>query len=189
MLSNIKHQTCQTKLILHMLKNLIVARSINHVIGKNGQLPWHLPKDLKRFKTLTLGHHVIMGRKTYESLPNILPGRKIIVITSQENYSVPLGILIASSLNEAFEIAAKAGEKEVFIAGGATIYQAVTHIVDKIYLTVVHAHLSGDTFFPVLENHEWEEIEKASQFKDDTHAYHYDFITLVRKDSHFSLSK
>jgi dihydrofolate reductase len=115
-----------------MVKSIIVAKAYNQVIGYKQQLPWHLPNDLSYFKQLTLGHHVILGRKTFESLPKSLPGRILIIITRNLKYKAA-GCYIAFSLQEALKIAEKSGETEVFIAGGGKLYQEALPITDQVY--------------------------------------------------------
>lgn len=118
------------------------------VIGRNGKLPWHIPVDLKRFKTLTMGHPIIMGRKTYESIGKVLPGRTNIVITRNEMFSGP-GIVVAHSVEEAINKAAEQDGQEIFIIGGAEIYRQTMAIADRLYLTFVQDNSTGDIFFPV----------------------------------------
>jgi len=163
-----------------MLKSIIVAKSENHVIGQNNRLPWYLPKDLQHFKRITMGHHVIMGRKTFESIEKPLPGRNLIIITRNPNYQAAGGTIV-QSINEALTVAEQAGETEVFIAGGATIYQATLALADKIYLTEIKAQIEGDTFFPVISSSEWEEIKRIHHPEDEQHFHAYDFVELVRQ--------
>lgn len=163
-----------------MIKSIIVAKTKNNVIGLHNQMPWHLPNDLKHFKQTTLGHLVIMGRKTWESLPKPLSDRKLIVITHQPHYQ-STGCMIATSLQEALKIAKESGETEVFIAGGGTIYQEALPIVDQLYLTEIQASILGDTFFPPLIPHTWQEVSRRSHQIDAKHAYAYDFVRLIRK--------
>jgi dihydrofolate reductase len=139
-----------------MLVSIIVAMDEHGGIGLKNQLPWRLSSDLKRFKALTMGHHLILGRKTYESLGRPLPGRKIIVVTRQAGYAA-LGCLAAGSLEEALSLAEKAGETEAFIAGGAEIYVQALPLAQRIYLTRVHAIVQADAFFPPLDPGEWAE--------------------------------
>eukprot|EP01132_Coremiostelium_polycephalum_P003016 gene3016-3767_t len=143
-----------------------------------------MPADLQHFKQTTYGHHVIMGRKTFESLPGSLPGRKLIIL-SQQNYHAGTHVVI-SSLEKAIELARSAAETEVFIAGGETIYRAALDLdlVDKIYLTTIHTTIQGDTHFPTLSTHKWKPIHTASHPVDTQHAYAYDFIELVRERYH-----
>lgn len=163
-----------------MIKSIIVAKTSNHVIGQDNQLPWHLPKDLQHFRRITMGHHVIMGRKTFASIQNPLSGRKLIVLTQNTGYSAP-GCTIAHSIEEALAIAEQAGDTEVLIAGGAVIYQATLALVDKIYLTELKVKLVGDTFFPVIKANEWQEISRIHHPADERHLYAYDFVELVRR--------
>ncbi|RPH29378.1 MAG: dihydrofolate reductase [Bacteroidales bacterium] len=160
-----------------MTISIIVAVAENNAIGYDNHLLWHISEDLKRFKNLTIGHHIIMGRKTYESVGKPLPGRINIVISRQESYSVEGG-LIAKSLEEALELAKQ--DSEVFIIGGAEIYKQALPITDKIYLTRVHAGLVGDAFFPELNLSEWstESIQRGKPANDD--GLGYSFINLVR---------
>ena len=163
--------------------SLIVAVAENGVIGKDNDLIWHLPKDMKFFKETTLGHHVIMGRKNFESIPEKyrpLPNRTNVVITRQADYKAE-GCVVINSVEEALEIAKQNGDKEPFIIGGGQIYKIALeqNLVDKIYLTKVHHTFDGDTFFPKLNN-EWKEINKKVNKADEKHAYDYDFITLER---------
>jgi dihydrofolate reductase len=160
-----------------MIISIIVAVAENQVIGFDNHLLWHISEDLKRFKNLTTGHHVIMGRKTYESVGKPLPGRVNIVISRQENFKVE-GCLVANSLENALELAKQ--DSEVFIIGGGEIYNQALPITDKIYLTRVHAGFPGDTFFPELNLSEWntESITKGKPANDD--GFGYTFINLVR---------
>lgn len=160
---------------------LIVAASTNHAIGKDGQLLWHLPNDLKFFKNSTWGMPVIMGRKTFESVNKPLPGRFNIVVTQNPNWTVPPGVWTAGDLREAFKQAAGTGAKEFFVIGGGEIYKQAMPMADKILLTRVHASLSGDTFFPELPESDWA-LERDIFFPaDDKHAYPYSFQTWIRR--------
>jgi dihydrofolate reductase len=163
-----------------MIKSIIVAKTSNHVIGQNNQLPWHLPKDLQHFRRITMGHHVIMGRKTFASIQTPLSGRKLIVLTQNTDYTAT-GCTIVHSIKEAWAVAEQAGDTEVLIAGGAIIYQATLALVDKIYLTELKAKLVGDTFFPVIKANEWQEISRIHHPADERHRYAYDFVELVRR--------
>lgn len=163
-----------------MIKSIIVATTVNHVIGKDGKLPWHLPADMKYFKRITDGHHVIMGRKTFESLPGPLPGRKLIVLSHDPNYQAD-GCQVATNFNAALRIAREANETEVFIAGGSNIYEQALIGADKIYLTLVRADVEGDTFFPELDAHSWVEVNRSTHIPDDKNPYPCDFIEYVRR--------
>ncbi|XWN35450.1 MAG: dihydrofolate reductase [Roseivirga sp.] len=162
-----------------MLISLIVARTENHVIGNNNQLLWHLPADLQHFKRTTLGHHVIMGRKTFASIPKPLSGRTLVVVTRALHYRAA-GSKVVHDIATALSVAQQAGETEVFIAGGGEIYQATLPLADKIYLTEVKTRLEGDTFFPALVPGEWTEVKRISHPADEKHLYAYDFVELMR---------
>ncbi|HTN93237.1 MAG TPA: dihydrofolate reductase [Gallionella sp.] len=158
--------------------SLIVAMAKNRVIGINNMLPWHLPADLKHFKMLTMGHHIVMGRKTYESIGKPLPGRTSVVVTRNADYAVP-GVVVANSLNAA--ISACGNDEEIFIVGGAELYGHAIHLADRIYLTEIDADIAGDAHFTELDNRLWQETERKSHLPDDKNAYPYQFITYERK--------
>ena len=161
--------------------SIIVAVSDNGAIGIEQRLPWRLSADLKHFKALTVGHTVIMGRNTFESLPNgPLPNRKNIVLSSRKGLEVP-GCTLCSSLPEA--LAECAEEAEVFIIGGATVYRQALSKADKLYLTRVHHTFeSADTFFPEVDWSEWEEEGKEDFLPDEKNEYPYTFYTYRRKE-------
>lgn len=129
-----------------MRVSLIVAADLGGVIGREGKLPWRLSADLKRFKALTLGHHLIVGRKTFESIGRPLPGRTMLVVSRRAGHALS-GVMVVASPEEALAVAAEAGESEVFVAGGAELYHALLSAADRIYLTRVEARLEGDTHF------------------------------------------
>ena len=162
-----------------MTRSIIVAKAMNQVIGNNGRLPWHLPADMQHFKDTTLGHHVIMGRKTFESLPGPLPGRKLIILSRNLNYQAP-DSLVAPELRAALALAEQASETEVFIAGGGAVYAEALPWVDKLYLTEVQAQVKGDAFFPILDSQAWVEVKRVSHKPDAKHPYAYDFVELVK---------
>lgn len=153
---------------------LIVAKSKNNAIGKNNALLWRLSADLKNFKRLTSGHCIIMGRKTYESIGKPLPNRTNIIITRNKDFEAA-GCLIQHSLDSALDSARNSEEKEVFIIGGAQIYQQALDRVDKIYLTQVDTEIEGDTFFPVLDSKKWKCTQKEEYFADQKNEYNYAF--------------
>ena len=166
-----------------MKVSLIVAVSENGVIGKDNDLIWHLPNDMRFFKETTMGHHVIMGRKNFESIPHKyrpLPNRTNVVITRQTDYAAE-GCVVVNSVEEALEVAKNNNDNEAFIIGGGQIYKLAleANLIDKIYLTKVHHSFDGDTFFPEL-NSDWKEINKIENKADEKHSYDYDFITLER---------
>lgn len=163
-----------------MIVSLIVAMDKKGGIGKNNQLPWHLPSDLKRFKNLTKGHHLVMGRKTYETIGKPLPGRVMIVITQQKDY-FPKGCMVVNSLGEAIKLAENNHETEVFIIGGGEIFhQAIGH-ADKIYLTTVHADVDADVLFPKIDLNHWELSKSEDPSQDEKDEYKSDFKILIYK--------
>ena len=152
--------------------SLIVAMAKNRVIGAKGAIPWHLPDELKLFKQLTMGHHMIMGRRTWESIGRPLPGRTTVVVTRHEGYRAP-GAIVAHSFDEA--IAACGGDNEVFVIGGSEIFAEALPRADRIYLTTVEAAPEGDTFMPEFDRSEWRETSSQSHPRDarHPHAYHH----------------
>lgn len=157
---------------------LIAAAAQNRALGKDNQLIWHLPNDFKRFKNLTTAHHIIMGRKTFESFPKPLPNRTHVIITRQLDYKAE-GCIIVDSIEKAIEICPK--NEEIFIIGGGEIYQLAMPLADKIELTVVHHPFDADTFFPEIKLTEWELINSDFQIKDEKHLYDYSFDTYIKK--------
>jgi len=161
-----------------MIISIMVAIAENHAIGKNNQLLWHLPADLKHFKDTTSGHTVIMGRKTFDSVGKPLPNRRNIVITRNTELQMP-GVEVVSDLESA--IALCNHDDEVFIVGGAQIYRMAMGITDKIYLTVVKGNFEADTFFPPIDPNFWKETEKVSFEPDEKNRFGYTFSTLLRR--------
>ncbi len=163
-----------------MKLSLIAALSANNVIGRDNQVPWRLSTDLKRFKALTMGHHLVMGRKTYESVGKPLPGRITVVVTRQSDWTAA-GVTVVHTLDEAIRVAEAAGESEAFIAGGAEIYAQVMHRADRMYLTRVHAEVEGDTWFPEFDDvSEWR-LTDAERFEaDEKNEYPFSFLTYER---------
>jgi dihydrofolate reductase len=163
-----------------MKLSMIAALSTNNAIGLNNEIPWRLSTDLKRFKSLTMGHHLLMGRKTYESVGKPLPGRITVVITRQEDFA-PEGVTVVHSLEEAIRVAALANEDEAFIAGGAEIYALSMHRADRMYLTRVHAEVKGDTFFPDFDDvSEWHLTDSEHFDADEKNEYPFSFLTYDR---------
>ncbi|MCE3237807.1 MAG: dfrA [Gammaproteobacteria bacterium] len=154
--------------------------STNRVIGKNNQLPWHLPADLKHFKKITLGKPILMGRKTYESIGRPLPGRCNIVISRDKNFQAP-GCIITHSIESALAIASEQENEEIFIIGGALLFQETLPITQRLYLTVIHHEIQGDTYFPELKLTEWQEVECEDHEPDTENNYSYSFKILDRK--------
>lgn len=167
-----------------MIVSAIAAVAQNGMIGNKGDLPWHLPDDLKYFQRITKGHHVITGRKNYESIPakyRPLKDRVNIVVTRNANFDAP-GALVVDSLAAGLEIAHLANEQEAFIIGGGQIYrEALTmRLVDRLYLTLVHSDVEGDTHFPQLDPGEWTEVERTRHEADERHAHAFSFVVLAR---------
>lgn len=157
---------------------LIAAAAENNALGKDNQLLWHLPDDFKRFKTLTSGHYIIMGRKTFESFPKPLPNRTHVIITRQKDYQ-PEGCLVVNSLEKAIEVCPK--NEDVFVIGGGEIYNQSIAMADKVDITRVHHTFEADTFFPELNLNEWQLAFEEFHPKDDRHAYDFTFQTFIRK--------
>lgn len=163
--------------------SIIVALSRNRVIGKDGRLPWHIPEDLRWFKQKTYGHTVIMGRKTYESIGRILPGRENIIITGQKNYSAP-GAKIFNSLEEALKNAEMGINKfhkneEVFIIGGESIFNQALGFAHRLYFTLIHRDFEGDTFFPPIPEGRFKKVYEEKHEGDIP----FSFMILEKKDS------
>ncbi|PRY12699.1 dihydrofolate reductase [Pontibacter ummariensis] len=159
--------------------SIVVAAAENNAIGKNNDLIWYLPADLKHFKRLTMGHPILMGRKTYESIGKPLPGRTSIIITSQEDYKAT-GCIVVHSVEEAIQ-KGKALDEDICIIGGANIYKQSLHLADTVYLTRVHGIFEGDVFFPDLKDQDWKVVEQEHHEPDDKNKYSYTFLTLKRK--------
>jgi dihydrofolate reductase len=164
---------------------LVVAVAENGVIGNANRLPWHLPDDLRRFKALTLGKPIVMGRKTYDSIGRPLPGRTNIVVSRQAGLSIA-GCTVVPSLDAAVALG-EAGEAatEVMIIGGAAIFREAVPVAQRIYLTRVHATVPGDIFFPGFDSHgpdsrQWREVATTLHPKDERHAYSFSFVDMVR---------
>ncbi|MES2268904.1 MAG: dihydrofolate reductase [Bacteroidota bacterium] len=160
-----------------MTISIIVAIAQNYAIGKNNQLLWHMPKDLKHFKEITSGRTIIMGRKTYESVGKPLPNRRNIVVTRQD-MEIP-GCEVVKSIDEGLGLCT--GEDEVFISGGAEIYRQAMDITDRIYLTIIHKDFEADTFFPEIDYSKWEEASRVDNEPDEKNPLPYSFITLNRR--------
>lgn len=158
---------------------IIVAAAENNVIGKDNDLIWHLSDDLKRFKTLTSHHTMIMGRKTFESFEKPLPNRKHIVITRQSDYSVPEGVIVVHNLKDA--INAAKDDAQPFIIGGGEIYRQAMTYADSIELTRVHEQFDGDTYFPEIDLTIWKEVDNRFHPKDSNHNYSFSFLTYIRR--------
>lgn len=163
-----------------MILSLIVAATENGVIGKGGKMPWRLPAESAYFRQTTLHHPVITGRKNYEAMGRPLPDRLNVVITHQSDYKVPAGVITVHSLDEALKLPQVKDEKEVFIIGGAQIYNEAISLADKLYLTTVHANIDGDTFFTYSPN-EWQAVWIQEHPIDSQNKYAFTLKQLVRK--------
>lgn len=166
-----------------MIISMIAAMGRNRVIGKDNDIPWHLPDDFKYFKNITKGHHVIMGRKNWESLPpsfQPLPGRPNIVITRQEDYKAEGGEVV-KSLEEAIDKAKQNKEPEAFIIGGGEIYRMGLKIAHRIYLTEINGDFEGQVTFPKFDKSHWKEESRDHHPADDRHKYAFDFVIYSKK--------
>ena len=162
-----------------MTVSLIVALSSNSVIGRDGGLPWHLPADLRHFKRTTMGHHLIIGRRTWEEVGKPLPGRDTVVVTRSRNFA-PEGVQVVRSVEQALEIAA--ADEEPFIGGGAQIYRTALDrdLVDRLYLTKIHADVEGDTLFPDIDLDRWELVSEVNHEADKKNNFAYSFLVYQR---------
>jgi len=162
---------------------LICAMADNRVIGRNNNLPWHLPEDLKYFKRVTMGNCIIMGRKTWESIGRVLPGRTNIVVTANPDYLAE-GVRVVHSLEEALRLAESIsvvdGSEEAFIIGGAGLYQTALPMAQRFHLTRVHADVEGDTYLAEFDQSQWREIARQEFQKSDTNPYDYSICVLER---------
>ncbi|MDQ6470414.1 dihydrofolate reductase [Flavobacterium sp. LHD-80] len=157
---------------------MIAAVAENNALGKNNDLVWHLPNDFKRFKSLTTNHHIIMGRKTFESFPKPLPNRTHVIITRQSDYN-PEGCIVVDSIEKAIEACPE--NEDSYIIGGGEIYNLALPFTDIIEITKVHHTFEADTFFPKINEKEWQLVESEENFKDDKHLYDYTYETYIRK--------
>ncbi|MFD1738386.1 dihydrofolate reductase [Bacillus salitolerans] len=157
--------------------SFVVAMDENQVIGRNNELPWHIPGDLAYFKRVTMGHSIVMGRKTHESIGRPLPGRENIILTRNLGYESEACTVI-HSLDEIKVL--EQHHKEIFVIGGAEIFKELLPIADRLYLTKIHHEFEGDTFFPTVNWEEWSIIEQETGIKDEKNPYDYEFITYER---------
>lgn len=159
--------------------SIIAAMDQNRVIGIGNRLPWRLPADLAHFKALTMGHHMVMGRKTYESLPGgkPLPGRISVIVTRDATFSAP-GCVVVHSLSDA--VAACEGDDEAFFIGGADMYRQALDVAQRLYLTEVKTDVEGDAWFPEFDRKIWREVERTRCLADEKNPYDYDFVVFDR---------
>ncbi len=163
-----------------MIISTIVAVAKNNVIGKDNDIPWYLPADLKYFKKVTTGHHIVMGRKCYESIGRPLPKRTNVVVT-RNPFFMATGCLVTHNVAEAVQLAEANGEEEVFIIGGGQIYEIALPHVDRIYLTEVDLEVEGDIFFPEIDEKNWTLVKETKHQADEKNEYNYTFKILERK--------
>ena len=157
---------------------IIAAIANNNALGKNNDLIWHLPADLKRFKKTTTGHHIIMGRNTFESIGKPLPNRTTVIITRNKNYKAD-GCIIVNSLSKALKIAKD--DKSPFIIGGAQIYEQAIHLADKLDITEVHHSFEADVFFPEIDKNIWKETSRELFKADEKNKFDYSFVSYIKK--------
>lgn len=156
--------------------SLIVAMGENRVIGADNRMPWHLPADLKRFRQITMGKPMLMGRKTYESIGRPLPGRKNIILTSNPDYHAP-GCVVVHSLEQAFQAA---DAEELMVIGGSALYRECLPVAERLYLTQIHREFAGDTFFPEFDRAAWREVAREAIEADPDSGLSYSFLVLER---------
>jgi dihydrofolate reductase len=161
--------------------SLIVAMASNRVIGLNNQMPWHLSADLKRFKQITMGHPIIMGRLTFEAIGRSLPGRTNIIVSRNSDYQAE-GCVVVDSIQAAINYGCQLAD-EVFVVGGSTLYEATLPMADTLYITHINQDFEGDTFFPEMVNTQWIEIKREDVANDDTVSFSYSFLILKRDES------
>ncbi len=159
--------------------SIIVAMASNRAIGLNNQMPWHLSTDLKKFKAITMGSPILMGRKTYESIGRPLPGRQNIIISRNPKYQLE-GCLVFNDVEKAIE--ACQHYDEIFIIGGASFYEIMLSKADALYLTLINKEFEGDTFFPVINKEEWKEVSREDINEDKSVDFSYSFIKLLRNE-------
>ncbi|MBX9850394.1 MAG: dihydrofolate reductase [Cytophagaceae bacterium] len=163
--------------------SVIVAAGKNLAIGKDNKLIWHLPNDLKFFKNKTMGHHMIMGRKTYESIGKPLPGRTSVIVTRNKNYKIE-GCIVVNSLKEAIETAKKNGESEAFVIGGAELINDSLAVADRIYFTEVKESFEADVFLKAFDRSKWKEVAREEHKADEKHEYDYAFVEFIKSTVH-----
>jgi dihydrofolate reductase len=164
-----------------LIVSIIAAIAENHGIGKDNDIPWHLRDDLKRFKHITMGHHLVMGRRTFESIGKPLPGRHTIVISRNRGYRAE-GCIVVHSLPEALETAQGRGEREVFIVGGEQVFGRAMAFADKMYITHVHAQVEADVFFPEFDERKWKVLCRSDQEANAHNQFDSSFIEYERVD-------
>ncbi len=160
------------------MTTIIAAIAANNALGKDNDLIWHLPADLIRFRKITTGHHIIMGRNTFESIGKPLPNRTTVIITRNREYKAP-GCIVVHSLQHALDIAKN--DPQPFIIGGAQIYEEAIHCADQLDITEVHAEFEADVFFPKIDRNTWRETKRETFLSDEKNKYDYSFVRYVRE--------
>lgn len=155
--------------------SLLYAMDKNRLIGKNNELPWHLPQDLAYFKRVTMGHTIVMGRKTFDSIGKPLPGRENIIITRDTSFTCN-GCKVIHSINELLNLSREKNNEELFVIGGAEIFKEILPFSDRLYVTNIHHEFDGDTYFPITNDAEWKLISKEPGKKDEKNPYDYEFV-------------
>lgn len=155
--------------------SFIVAMDENRVIGKNNQLPWHLPEDLKYFKRVTMGHPIVMGRKTFDSIGRPLPGRENIIITRNNEFKNE-SCTVFHSMEQLLQYCQDHSNEEYFVIGGAEVFKQLISFVDRLYITFINEQFEGDTFFPTIDMNEWELISREQGLQDEKNPYRYEFL-------------
>ncbi|MEX2512654.1 MAG: dihydrofolate reductase [Cyclobacteriaceae bacterium] len=164
-----------------MTLSIIVAKAKNNGIGLDGGLPWHLPSDLRHFKKTTAGYHVLMGRKTFESLGKPLPGRTHIVVTKNPSFKVPLGHFVVHGVKEAIKMGESLGLEKLMVLGGAEIYQQAIPLADEMIITEIDAKPEADTFFPAFDEQDWAKVKEEFVPMDEKNPFNHTFVTYIRK--------
>ncbi len=164
-----------------MIVSAIVAMSSNRVIGRDGDLPWHLPRDMKYFKKITSGHHVIMGRESFASMDYVPLSRRTNIVLTRDPFFISSSVIVLHSMEEALSYAYEAGEEEAFILGGGNIFKQFMHLIEKIYLTEVISEVAGDIYFPEIEPNEWQVTSSEYFEADDKNEFPLRFDILLRK--------
>ncbi|WP_458355106.1 dihydrofolate reductase [Peribacillus frigoritolerans] len=159
--------------------SLMVAMDQNRVIGKNNKLPWHLPADLQYFKKVTMGHPIVMGRKTFESIGRVLPGRENVIVTRNQEFKAE-GCVVLHDIAQ-IKMFADNDDEEVFVIGGAEIFKEILPFTDRLYITEIHETFEGDTFFPEIDENEWDVISSNPGGIDEKNRFAHDFVILQKK--------
>ncbi|RFU69705.1 dihydrofolate reductase [Peribacillus saganii] len=164
--------------------SLLLAMDKNRLIGRDNQLPWHLPADLKYFKEVTMGHPIVMGRKTFESIGRVLPGRENVIVTRDQSFQAD-GCIVLNSIKAIKEYADNQ-DREVFVIGGAEIFKEIIPFTDRLYITEIHEEFEGDTFFPAVDENEWTLISSKEGMVDEKNIYEHDFLVYEKKIERFA---